>query len=66
MAVTYLQMGEAQRYLRERYNITWSRPTIVKMLHEHKISGYQRGPRGWWYIERESIDRLLKPSRTAD
>lgn len=53
-------MGETQRYLRERYGITWSRPTITKMIHDGKIQGFQRGERGWWYISRPSIDRLLK------
>ena len=62
MASTYLQMGEAQRYLRERYNLTWSRPTIVKLVRAGKLVGHQHSDGGWWYIERESIDRLLGSS----
>ena len=56
-----LQMGEAQKYLREQYAVSWSRPFITKLIHEGKLRGVQPGgDRGWWYISRESIDALLK------
>ena len=30
MGETYLQMGEAQAYLREQYGVKWSRPYIAQ------------------------------------
>lgn len=59
----WLQMGDAQRYMRSQYNITWSRPFIVKLVREGSLKAIQPGgPRGWWFISRTSIDALLKPS----
>jgi excisionase family DNA binding protein len=56
----YMQMGEAQTYMREQYGVRWSRPFIVKLIHEGKLRAIQPGgERGWWYISREAIDELL-------
>ena len=56
----YMQMGEAQKYMRERYGIAWSRPHVVKLIGRGQLHGVQPGGAGgWWYISRESIDRLL-------
>ena len=58
-----LQMGDAQKYMRAEYGVTWSRPFIVKLIREGKLRAVQPGgDRGWWYISRESVDKLLKPS----
>lgn len=58
-----LQMGEALRYMRDQYGITWSRPHVVKLIRLGQLRGVQPGGEGgWWYISRESIDELLRPS----
>ncbi len=63
MGEHYLQMGEAQKYLSERYGIGWSRPHIVKLISLGQLRGVQPGGTGgWWYISRESIDELLGSS----
>ena len=55
-----LQMGDAQKHMRENYGVTWSRPHIVKLVGLGKLRGIQPGgPGGWWLISRESIDALL-------
>ena len=40
---TFLQMGEAQKYMREEYGVTWSRPFIVKLIREGKLRAVQPG-----------------------
>jgi len=58
-----LQMGDAQKYMRAEYGVTWSRSFIVKLIREGKLRAVQPGgDRGWWYVSRESIDTLLKTS----
>lgn len=66
MGEHYLQMGKAQAYMSRRYNITWSRPYIVKLVSRGQLRAIQPGGSGgWWYISRESIDELLGRRATS-
>lgn len=56
-----MKLGDAEKYLLERYGLTWSRPTWRKYIRTGVLRGIQLGPRGWWYVTRESIDAFLKP-----
>ena len=60
MADQLLRMGAAQTYILEQYGVSWSRPYIVKLVHDGVLRGVQpSGERGWWLISRDSIDKLL-------
>ena len=57
----FIPMGDAEKYLLERYGLTWSRSYIRKLIREGKLRGVQpTGQGGWWYLTRESIDELLR------
>jgi|APIni6443716594_1056825.scaffolds.fasta_scaffold839553_1 hypothetical protein len=59
MGEHYLKMGEAEQYLLATYGIKWSRPTWYKYIRNGTLRGKQLGPRGWYYVSRESIDDFL-------
>ena len=55
----YMTLGQAEKYLLDRYAITWSRPTWRKYIRTGTLRGVQLGARSWWYVTRESIDEFL-------
>ena len=55
-----ITLGEAEKYLMERYGLKWSRPTWRKLIREKKLDGGQFNEGGWWYTSQESIDRLIE------
>jgi len=56
-----MPLGDAEKYLRDHYGLSWSRSYMRKLIREGALRGVQpAGERGWWYVTRESIDALLR------
>jgi|LAHU01.1.fsa_nt_gb hypothetical protein len=54
-----LYSNEAVEYVRKRYGVKTSRPTLHLLCRKGILRGMQpSGPRGWWLISKQSLDEL--------
>ncbi len=57
-----LRSQEAIDYIRERYGIEITKPTLHRYCRIGKLRGVQPGgAQSWWLISRRSIDELFQP-----